>query len=537
MSFVVNLATEFTSIDPGSTIPIAFQVKNTGDGADHFEVTIEGIDQDWVSILNPTLTLGPGESVEENVLVRPHRTPESAAGNYPFTLKVRSLNSGESCTPSGEIEVRPFHQISMDCEPKRISIGGTRAASEAQLRILNLGNTEHTLQVFASSPEDRFNFIPNVEKITIGPGQERDVTLSISSKRKPFMATPRLEVASLSVRSVNQPNVAAYSQAQIEQHPLLPVVPTLIAGGLGLLAFAWYSARPREPIVEVFELSKPKITVGESVNVVFRVQGAKKVVLKSEDGNGTSFVMERGEWTYTPKSAGVYRIMLVAEGSAQARRQLNLTVEPAPTVPKPEILSFDVSPRRVSSGGQFTVSYRLNEHVAKATLQPMGYTIDPSKRSFSFPPSTLGPLMLELVVENTRGDRDSRKIQVEVIAKTRAIIHVFEVNPTEVPLDDARVTVIWSTEGTNRAVLKYEGKSISVDPQSGSQEIVLTRSGRIELVATDPEGRSMSKFVDVKVVERKAPTPETPPTENPTNTPPNDPAPTAGDTAGGIPRR
>lgn len=520
MGASLSLPSAFLTIDPGSTTPLEFTVLNSHNEVDHFEVVLEGLPQEWVTYPTPSFSLQPNESTTERVLVRAIREPESAAGHYPFSLKIRSLNSGKSWHADGNLEVRPFHQVSVDVEPKRMSIGGIRPRGELELKMLNLSNVEHQLQLFASDPEGRFNYEFENDKISVSPGQERVANLVLTANSKPLIASPRLDNIALSVRSVQHPTVAAYSQAQVEQRPLLPALPTIGTIVAVLLGIAWWSARPRPPKIDVFEIAKQEITLGEGVTVVYRVEGAKKVTLKSEDGEGTSFVRESGEWTYIPKAAGTYTITLAAEGIGTIRRQLELVVKPAPVVPKPAILAFDVTPKSIETGDLFTITYQFNPHVARATLQPMGYTVDVRSNRMTVPPSTVGPMVLELIAENTQGDRVSRKISVNVEPTARAIIQEFVVSPLEVPAEDARVAVTWATDSSVKVELSYEGKTLELSPRGGTQEIVLTKTTNVTITATDSNGKRVQRSARVTVkppvqeppVDQPQPAPGDPPT-------------------------
>lgn len=499
MSFGVTLSTDFLAVDAGSTTPLAFTLTNRGGDIDTFEVVVEGIDPDWVTLPTQSLVVEPGQAHEDRILLRPQREPASAVGRYPFTLRVRSLNSGTSDVAVGTLEIKAFHQVSLDVEHKRLSIGGLRGSAELPVNILNLSNVEHQLQVFANEPENRYHFSFDYDKVTVGPGQQRQVIVTATPKRRPLIASPRLDSISLSARSIQHPTVAAYAQVQLEQRPAIPAVPALLTLLVGLLGFAWWSATPRAPQIEVFELTKAEIVAGEGVNVVYRVSGAKKINLKSTDGNGTSSVQPVGEWTYVPREPGSYTITLVAEGTAQARRTLVLKVNPAPVRPKPSILAFDVRPRQVEEGKPIMVTYRLNEHVTQATLQPWGYTLNPARRSETYTPPSIGEITLELVAESDDGSRVSEKVKIEVLPKSRAVITTFNVSPSEVPAENTTVTVEWATESTTKAEIRYEGKILNVDPRSGLQEIALTKSGPVELVATDVNGRTVRRTVHVKV--------------------------------------
>ncbi len=130
MSFAVSLSSDTLSVDPGSTQPLSIGVTNHGSEKDHFEIQVEGLDPAWTTLPVDSFVIEPGETQVQKALLRPPRDSESAAGSYPFVVTVRSLNTGNSHSAEAVLEVSPFHQLSMNAEPKRVVLGGLKPAAE-----------------------------------------------------------------------------------------------------------------------------------------------------------------------------------------------------------------------------------------------------------------------------------------------------------------------------------------------------------------------------------------------------------------------
>src|SRR4051794_4834833 len=114
MSFTIRLSQDLTAVEAGATVPLSIEVTNKGEEADRFEMQVEGIDSEWTAAPEPVFTVGPGETHSQKVFFKPPRSSESVAGNYPFVVKIRSLNSGDSRTVQGVLQIKPFHHLSME---------------------------------------------------------------------------------------------------------------------------------------------------------------------------------------------------------------------------------------------------------------------------------------------------------------------------------------------------------------------------------------------------------------------------------------
>src|SRR5256885_1805032 len=108
MSFTIRLSQDLTAVEAGATVPLSIEVVNKGEAEDRYEMQVEGIDPEWTASPEPVFTVGPGETHSQKVFFKPPRSSESIAGNYPFVVRVRSLNSGDARTAQGVLQIKAF---------------------------------------------------------------------------------------------------------------------------------------------------------------------------------------------------------------------------------------------------------------------------------------------------------------------------------------------------------------------------------------------------------------------------------------------
>ena len=114
MSFSIRLAEDMISVEAGVTVPLGVEIANRDEDQDRYEMEIEGLDPEWTAVPVPTFTVSARENHTEKVFFKPGRVSESVAGNYPFVIRVRSLENGEVRTAQGVLNIKPYHHHSME---------------------------------------------------------------------------------------------------------------------------------------------------------------------------------------------------------------------------------------------------------------------------------------------------------------------------------------------------------------------------------------------------------------------------------------
>jgi uncharacterized membrane protein len=78
MALQSNISSDMVVVEPGATAPLTIDVENLGDSSDQVEVSVEGVDGEWIAIPVPTINLKPGEKQSVKIFFKPPRISESS---------------------------------------------------------------------------------------------------------------------------------------------------------------------------------------------------------------------------------------------------------------------------------------------------------------------------------------------------------------------------------------------------------------------------------------------------------------------------
>lgn len=528
----MSLSSDTLSVDPGSTQPLSISVTNRGAEKDNFELQVEGLDPAWTTVPVESIVIEPGETQVHKALIRPPRDSESAAGSYPFVVLVRSLNSGDSQSVEAVLEVSAFHQISMNAEPKRVVMGGLKPTAGFDISVINLGNTEHELQLFASEPENEVGFSIEQEKIRVGPGQQRNITVTASTRRSALLANGKLYGAAFSARSTLNPTVAAYAQAQIELRPVMTLAPFFTVIGILALGVAWFATIPKPPKIELFKPDQTEVKVGEQVILNYQVSDASTITLFVNNELYKTTSEGAGNITFSPNDPGKYTLRLEAKRNEKlVTRAITLNVAPPDEIPKPEILGFKVSQSSLLEGEPLTVNFSVNSATTKVEIRPIGLFPGLDQSSATFKPNWMGSADVVIIATNSAGEEVTRSIRVTVKPLLPEIASA-SLSSAKATGPDAKITVRWTLKNCSRAEMEFDGAVVPIDANSGSRELIVNKSGTVIIRGWDSKGKPVTKSLPIEW-QPAAPedpaspggaTPVTPPsgtgqsTDTPTNT-------------------
>lgn len=524
MSFTAAISSEVLPVDPGASATLTIEIVNRGTTTEPYEVSIEGVDPEWIAIPQPAVSLDAGQGGSVLVLFRPPRGPESAAGDYPFVARVRSLSAGESHGATGILRVKAFHHLTLEITPKKGSVSPVSRDNHFELAATNLGNSEHNLHLSGSDPEDACAYEFESEHLAVGPGQQREVELVVNPRSRSTFSSSRLVGFTTTARSVDAPTVVATTQAQLEVRPLLAPAMLAILAGLMILVGVLWAIQPKPPTITSLQVDRTTAFQGERVTVSWEAQGAKAVDLLV-GGVETPDLPPTGTREIELNDIGTLTIQAVAErdgrrGEAQSR---SVTVKRPDPVPDPKILVLKPSATQVRVGQSFVLTYKFDEAVIGAKISPLAKDLDLTLDSIQIPTDTPGTLEYTVVAQNKAGKRVSKSFSIEVIDPPTSSILEFSVSPKEVD-PDATVTIRWSVTGASAIRLDYAGRGQDLPTQSGSIEVAVTTKTTFTLRAIDSRGKATIRSGTVRV---KAPPPpvvlpedgvDVPPTNDPGNT-------------------
>ena len=517
MGFTLRLVQDLVDVEAGSSSPVTISITNRGETVDTYELEVEGVDSEWKAIPVPTFSAEPNEEHSERFFVKPPRSSESLAGNYPFVVKVRSLESGEQRSVQGALHLKPYHHLTMEIDPKKGAYSPTVHRNTYDITIVNLGNTDHTIQLVGSDPEDACTYEFEHEQVTLGPGQQREVSVTVHPVSTPVLSTGKLIGFSVAGRSIDSPTVVTTAQAQLEQRSLFSPGTLALVLFLALIVATWLLMRPKPPSVQM-TANPMNVVTGATATISWVAHDANRVVITAVsptgqqtdvyDGNDLTgsqslALAEAGKETIV---ADVYRESL--QGAPD--RKTILVVAPTPVVP-PTISSFSGSAHSVQLGGAITFKWDVDNAV-KVDLAPFKTDLDPALGSYQVTLPDSGPVEVYLVAYSKDGGTAKSKVwPVKVVDVSEAHILAFAATPADI--DAGGTTILnWQVTGAARVELKPQtGAGGGAVDLIGSQAFQLTSKAAFTLLATDTKGRSTSKRITVNVhIPKPLPTPPTP---------------------------
>ncbi len=508
MSFSVQLTPDLIPVEPGATTPVSVVVVNKTDEHDRYELEIEGVDPEWTAVPVPVFGAEPNETHTERVFFKPSRTSESLAGNYPFTIRIRSLISGEAKTVQAVLEVKTFNHVSMEISPKKGFYSAWRKNNSFAAIVVNLGNSEHTLQLIGNDPEDSCAYEFESEQVTLAPGQQKEVEFVANPTSRPVFAGGRLIGFSVTARGVDHPSVVSNAQAQLEQRPFITPTGLILTFIVAVIIGLWYLMKPQPLEIVSFSVSPQPAVKGQSVMVAWNVSQANHVKITVGDDVLTDSTDPSGKVPYPLTTSGVLDFKIVASKDGQRKTQdINLNVREPLTAPDPEITQLKAKPTRVKLGTSFELGYTLGPSVVKAVLEPVNTTLDPNLNRMDITPARSGDMEYTVVATNKDGKSVRQSIKVTVYEESDAKIIAFSPSNVSVPASVGRVTVSWQVLGAVRVELtSTPGETKQVD-LSSSMDFTLTAKTTFTLTAYDSQGRTASQ---TKVVDLL---PDLPPTD------------------------
>lgn len=510
MSFGVRLSKDSVSVEAGSTVACDLEVTNSGSEADRFELEVEGVDAEWLVIPVPEWMVEPEQTHAEKFFFKPPRVSESLAGTYPFVVRIRSLISGERKAVQGLLVMEAFHSVSMEILPRRASVSPFRRRAHYSVTLMNLGNSEHTMQLYGADPDEECTTEFEQEQVVVGPGQQRSIALNVGSRSTRFFSGPRLETFVVSGRSLTAPSVLTSSQAQLDIRAVTSPATTIGLFLFGLIGWLWISAIPRPATIQLF-VDKPQVSVGDTVDVSWTSMNANSVTLY-KDGKAVLSLATTGHRRFTADKAGnlVFEAVPLRDNRAgQPMRKVIEVVEPPPT-PDPIIDRCRIKGPSSVRVGQFVVlSYEIH-NAKRAYIGETGEEINLNVDTRQLTLNSPGAFTYTLIAEGEGGKIAKRTFKVQAVDTSSASIQSFIASSLEMEAPGP-VTLSWEVDGADQVQLQSSDGPIEIPSGAKSVTKNVDKDTRFTLKVLDAQGRSTSKSLKVKLrVPEPSPLPTTP---------------------------
>lgn len=548
----VTLSEPDLAIEPGTVAHLVVTMTNRQETPDRLSLEIEGLDMEWYMIPVPAVNVAAGGQAGERILFKVARGSENRAGSYPFLVRVQAMETGAVGIAQATLVVKPFNALQVEMNPKRAVASFFRPMNEFEVNVGNLGNTEETLNLYASDPEDGCAYEFDTDRITLKPGQSQTVPLLVRPKVSSLLGGQRLYGFTVSARSVEDSYISANTHGQVEKHAL---VSPLLGIFVLLLAFAgagWLLMRPRPPVpvgIHFFNAERTHVTAGQDVKLSWDVSpNYRQIILYHQVGHKGALIAD-GEQHSAAGSIHVqpdppqttYTLVVRGDGNQRkASDPIAIDVTPAPAPPKPVLKTFSADPPVIHLGESTVLNW---EGKAKFyVLDPGGLRLESFERSHQVTPDRVGDAVYTLRAFNDSDNPNppTKKVTIHVADKDESIASVprFEARPASPYIGDP-VQLRWRTAYALRGVRidPDHGGTIGSVPASGSVSFVVNDPTTFTLTATDSAGLPVTKKLAVTPKPKPPPPPLTnPPTgENTTPTPGGNAPSTTPPPAGGTP--
>jgi hypothetical protein len=555
---VVTLSDSNIEIEPGSFAQLTVKMKNLQESADRLLLEVEGIDVEWYGIPVSAVNLEAGGEGEERINFKIARSNDCRAGSYPFLVRVRAMETGAVGVAQATLTIKPFVNLQVDLSPKRGVASFIQPVHEFSLNINHQGNNEETFDLYASDAEDACIYEFDQERVTIAPGQSKQIPLFVRPKTSSVVGSGRLYGFTVSARATSLSHVAANTHGQIERRslisPLLGIFLILfVMGGFG----AWYFwPRPLQPLkIHAFSAVPLQIMQGGTITLswdaqpnyeqilLFKRQGDQNPIAETTQPNAAV-----GSIIVTPQAPQTtYVLELRRNNRVEKRAEVTVKVSVPPPAPKPSLAYLRVEPDKVHEGESVLLSWKANG-ATRILLDPGSVEVPLYEQTRNLVVERDTTFTIRVIGQNPQ-DFVEKSIKVTAVPKDVCLAEItaFGTANKTVYVGD-KVKVVWQSRYAKVVRLDYDKGSLGeMSRKSGSFELPtpIVEPTTVVLTVLDTLGKSTSKQIVITpqqhpVVPPDGTTPEgtnpgdpTKPIENPNPNPANPNTPNAPPTKGG----
>jgi hypothetical protein len=125
-----------------------------------FDVRVEGLAEDWVTISPPQVNLNEGSRATVVITITPPRLPSSRAGAHHFAVVVTSPNyPGQHSQRGATLIVNPYYEYTVgDLVPRQQTVSWSKRSGQVTLPVVNMGNSNALLRLEGTDDERACNF-------------------------------------------------------------------------------------------------------------------------------------------------------------------------------------------------------------------------------------------------------------------------------------------------------------------------------------------------------------------------------------------
>ncbi len=201
----LSVPIKVVTVAPGSSITLSLEVHNQSERVDHFKVEVNGLPQEWYTVLSAPLYLLPNNRETTSITFHPPLASSSSAGAHAFEIHVsasaqmqRDQSGNEVKTRDGKLIklkavaeqgtliIQPFQGFTALLDPTR-----ARGKMRPEVTITNTGNTHTSYMIEARDREQMLLLEMSGKQYRLAPGQSDYASIRIKPRGRPFLGVER----------------------------------------------------------------------------------------------------------------------------------------------------------------------------------------------------------------------------------------------------------------------------------------------------------------------------------------------------------
>jgi hypothetical protein len=482
-------------IEVEQTANYDLEIINAGSIVASFNVSVQGIPEDWVQISPRIVNLNEGQRAVIKISITPPRAPTSTAGKHTPNAVVASPNypKNRSVTPL-ELTILPYYEFILgNLSPRQQHIRWRKHFGQAVLPITNLGNNSANFDIMALDDENGCSFDFQVDenlqlnkqaKISVPAGNTSKTSFNITPIKQPLIALSNKQYHYTTTVQVSEQAVSPQIMSgSVISHPFFGWFSIFLAFVL-TIAGLFFLLQPR---IHYFQVagSKDVIELGDTTNLEWSV--SPFATRLSISGITEPIANGQTHLTITPDQSTTYEMVAGnwLSGMMGLDRKASQTVLVVP--PSPKIAVFDISESIVNKGAPVKVRWS----VAKADTAIL----------------TVDQVVYELKKEEFSGEKD-------ILLEKDALITLEAKSLSGSELRSIFVSVV----PPYITVAKF---TVWVRPQAGTTASVSTQGSAVTAALNDhffnplPSGIVLASAHDPSRIGQTTPPPAIPPTDFP----------------------
>jgi hypothetical protein len=229
-------------VRPGEMAVLRALVRNQSGIVDNYRIGVEGIPETWVLVSPPTVYLVPYGAArgayeqEVEIQVRPPRTPEAEAREWPIRVTAASATNGSIVGGARAIvNVLPYAAFDIEVEPQ---VRRARRQASYGVAVRNRGNAATNVTLAGTDAEGACTFAFEQPTLQVPRGGRVATALHVRPPKQIFIGKPtdrRLEIVAAEAGAAAAPAGPELPQVPrqvvFNQRPWLPtwIVPIVMA--------------------------------------------------------------------------------------------------------------------------------------------------------------------------------------------------------------------------------------------------------------------------------------------------------------------